>query len=82
MDENVPVVCLEALAMLKVLHKEIGMIKMIYGDYGEIVGELVRCKDCKHSGMGVIGHTQLFCPAHAEYHDPDWYCADGVKKDE
>lgn len=42
----------------------------------EIVGELVRCKDCKHKGG-------FGCPWWKGEDIPnDWYCANGEKKDD
>lgn len=43
--------------------------------------ELVRCKDCKHSGIDSTSYPQYWCSAHTEYHDDNWFCADGVRKD-
>ena len=42
---------------------------------------LVRCKDCKQSGIDSTSYPQCWCSAHAEYHDGDWFCADGERKD-
>ena len=40
-------------------------------------GELVRCKDCvfRDDRDGVCEHVQ-------QVRDPDWYCADGERKEE
>ena len=66
----------DALELLKEQHNEITMMKMVYGDYGKIVGELVRCKDCVHRNTG------NWCNAHMEhYKDENWFCADGVAKE-
>ena len=54
----------------------------------EIVGELVRCKECNHfkrdiSCVGVYGERKTnTCEWHG-FADvkPDWYCADGERKD-
>ena len=43
--------------------------------------EIVRCKDCKHCGIDSTSYPQFWCSAHTEYHDGDWFCADGVKKE-
>ena len=64
--------------------EQIAIMKMIYGSDVKYVGELVRCKDCKHyrehgkyCGYDPIwqdnkGHIfGLHC-------EPDWFCADGV----
>jgi len=42
---------------------------------------LVMCKDCKQSGIDSTSYPQYWCSAHAEYHDGDWFCADGERKD-
>ena len=40
------------------------------------VGELVRCKDCKHHGKGTCSAA-----AGIAYPPPDeWYCADGERR--
>lgn len=42
------------------------------------ITELVRCKDCKHYYKG---HCQ--CEDTIYWNrDPEWFCADGVKKDD
>jgi len=41
---------------------------------------VVRCKDCKHGGTDSVSYPQYWCSAHSEYHDADWFCADGKKK--
>jgi hypothetical protein len=41
------------------------------------VGELVRCKDCKHRGSKI-------CPFYQKYKGEkydDWFCADGERGD-
>lgn len=39
--------------------------------------EVVRCKDCKQSGIDTTSYPQYWCSVHSEYHDGDWFCADG-----
>lgn len=56
--------------------------QMIYGDQGRIVGELVRCKDCKH--CYVDGENVRFnvCDlGHNKVQQDDWFCADGERKE-
>ena len=36
--------------------------------------ELVRCKDCKNSGMDTTSHPEYWCSAHAEYVKGDGFC--------
>lgn len=42
--------------------------------------EVVRCKDCKHGGMDSTSYPKHWCSAHSEYHEEDWFCADGEHK--
>ena len=41
---------------------------------------VTRCKDCKQSGIDSTSYPQYWCSAHTEYHDGDWFCADGERK--
>ena len=50
------------------------------------LAEVVRCKDCKHGVNATYDIKEnkiisIDC-RFAETHDPDWFCADGVKKDD
>ncbi len=40
---------------------------------------VVRCKDCKYSGIPY--YNTLKCSRDMKAHYDDWYCADGVRKD-
>lgn len=40
---------------------------------------VVRCKDCKQSGIDSTSYPQYWCSAHSEYHDAEWFCADGER---
>lgn len=42
--------------------------------------ELIRCKDCQNSGLDSSGANGYWCSAHVEWHDADWFCADGKRK--
>ena len=42
--------------------------------------EIVRCKDCKF-GTTEFDDGQRFCEPKGEWHDPDYFCADGKRKD-
>ena len=44
------------------------------------VVEVVRCKDCKNGGIDSASYPQYWCSAHTEYHDGDWFCADGERR--
>jgi len=68
--------------LLKEQNKQIAMMKMIYGDQGNIVGELVRCKDCKHWDKECTeecDNIDSIC-FHNGRCKPDWFCADGERK--
>lgn len=41
--------------------------------------DIVRCKDCKHGEPGACGDG-VDCDG--VWHDYDWFCADGERKDE
>lgn len=43
---------------------------------------VVYCKDCKQSGIDSTSYPQYWCSAHAEYHDGNWFCADGERKED
>lgn len=47
--------------------------------------EIVRCKDCKHGQYeewdnGECTDKTVYCDGYG-IHKPDWFCADGVRKD-
>lgn len=47
--------------------------------------EVVRCKYCKHGRMiNILNYTCTESKNHCEHilHSPDWFCADGRKKDD
>ena len=43
--------------------------------------EIVRCKDCKHGDDTIINGKYLFKTCGGVNHEPDWFCADGRRKD-
>lgn len=51
---------------------------------------VVRCKDCKYATMTSDGKMCKYCAMDTDdfgdqrdvYHDADWFCADGEKKDD
>lgn len=66
------------------LQGEIVMMKMLYGDPGKIVGELICCGDCKYGGTE-MNNGIYYCtfPGHGCIgHTGDWYCADAKRKEE
>ena len=44
----------------------------------DLIG-VVRCKDCKHGKADEYGNINCY---RCETHEPDWFCANGVKRDE
>ena len=63
-------------------------IKIGNGDYqwNDNHGELIRCKDCKHGKPETEPFTKLpfvMCYNKGCHYqrDPEWFCADGEKKD-
>ena len=52
--------------------------------------ELIRCKYCKHATMTSDGKMCKYCAMDTDdfgdqrevYHDADWFCADGERRDE
>ena len=51
--------------------------------------EVVRCKDCKHATITSDGKMCKYCAMDTDdfgnqrdvYHDADWFCADGERKE-
>ena len=41
---------------------------------------VIRCKDCKNSSLDSNGLNGYWCSAHTEWHNGDWFCADGERK--
>ena len=66
-----------AIELLGQQQNQITMMKMIYGDPGTVVGELVRCKDCKHYGNA---YNHWYCNRLERLAAENWYCADGERK--
>lgn len=65
-------------------------IKLGDGDYqwNDNHGQLIRCGNCKYGQHIVMGEMlyRVFCTKpYVERgnatHEPNWYCADGVRKD-
>ena len=53
------------------------MISYLFHKFNKIVC----CKDCKQSGIDSTSYPQYWCSAHTEYHDGDWFCADGERRE-
>ena len=46
------------------------------------VRELVRCKDCRYWGLTNFVHEPTgWCGRQETTRNPDWYCADGERKE-
>lgn len=57
--------------------------QMIYGDQGKIVGELVRCRDCKHCFTDGDNVRFNVCELnHNKAQSDDWYCADAKRRED
>ena len=60
-----------------------------HAGYNQVLSELnsnklktiVRCKDCKNSGLDSSGINGYWCSAHTEWHDENWFCADGERRE-
>ena len=51
---------------------------------GGIVGELVRCKDCKYGvkPLTLSSYPNVtWCNQYSTSHNDEWFCADGKKRD-
>lgn len=44
------------------------------------VGELVLCKNCKHSGIDSTSYPHYWCSALSVYREADGFCSDGERK--
>lgn len=53
------------------------ILNMIYD--APVVEETIRCEDCKHK---VGEHDGYICCDKNTWHEPDWFCADGERKEE
>ena len=59
------------------------VVDSAYELLGKIVhGTIVRCEDCKQSGIDSTSYPQYWCSAHSEYHKADYFCADGERRTE
>lgn len=43
--------------------------------------KIVRCRDCKNGGLDSSGLNGYWCSAHTEWHNGDWFCANGERKE-
>jgi len=71
----------DALALLKEQQEKILMMNMVYGSDCKVVGELVRCKDCKHRPKEVpyttsYGETQTYLEFPNDSKCPCWNTSD------
>ena len=75
----------DALELLKEQHGRIALMKFIYGDQGEIVGEIIRCKDCENFVWNSISQNAGSCgigigDGRNNWHSKEWFCANGKRK--
>lgn len=71
-----------AIALLKEQDADMIALKNAYKELAEKGSVIVRCKDCKQGEQSVLPNRHLWCRIHEFYREPDWFCADGVKKDD
>lgn len=71
----------DALVMLKEQEAKIEQLNRFINGFSRDAIPVVRCKDCKH---GQLINGEIWCSAYVPNTlvSPDWFCADGVKKDE
>lgn len=70
----------DALAMLKENEKDIEALKKSYNELAEKGEPVVRCKDCKNKECwGRAG--DVVCGIDGTPHRPNWFCADGERKE-
>lgn len=84
--------CSDTLALVKeqeqAMKEKDGTISNLIAQIKEIsqcYERVVRCKDCKHGRMiNILNYTCTESQNHCEHilHSPDWFCADGRKKDD
>ena len=82
-DDCVEALNSDALELLKEQEEKLAMMRMIYGTDARVVGEIVRCNDCKHYCYYGLSHeTVSECTiGHEENPDENWFCADGERSE-
>ena len=67
----------DARELITAQRDKIALLTAAIGDHGTVVGELVRCRDCKHyyKGHCQADDTIYWC------REPDWFCADGERQE-
>lgn len=48
---------------------------------GEIIGNLVRCKDCKYKQKSYVADRKWWCNRLEKHCEDDWFCANGERKE-
>lgn len=71
----------KALALLKEQEEKLAMMRMIYGTDAKVVGEIVRCKDCKHWQRNTEVRNFGYCYLSSKVRSEEWFCADGKQKE-
>ena len=64
--------------LIKALQYDRNQYKKGYADRD---AEIVRCKDCKHSGLDSTSYPHYWCSALSVYREADGFCSDGERKD-
>ena len=78
MDEDAPVIVLEALETLK---EQRDTIKRLKDKLFASPDSFVHCKDCKHKEESVSPSWEAWCNRFHFGCDLDWFCADGERKE-
>lgn len=65
--------------VIKNLLQQMEEMKMIYGDC-QLVGELVRCQDCRFYDVWTLDPPRGNCTLHHRLRIASWFCADGKKR--
>ncbi len=70
-----------AMNLLKEQGENIATMRMVYGSDVNVVGEIVRCKDCKYWNNEVEqAKTTVWLPCREMSTFKNWYCADGERR--
>lgn len=73
----------KVIKCLQELHGSQGTMELISDTIAMLKTQpdIVRCRNCKNSGLDSSGTNGYWCSAHTEWHDENWFCADGERKE-
>lgn len=67
----------DTINLLKEQAEQIAMMKMVYGSDAKVIGQIIRCKDCKHRFITGENVRYAVCELnHNRLMPDDWFCAD------